>query len=80
MIIAPHLENLSLFSDLALIRLFGSLLFESHIGSTLLAQWSNESVFYAAAVPAAIAALSSALLAKAMNGAPEPKAAALARH
>ena len=51
-----------------------------YIGGTLLAQWSNESVFYAAAVPAAIAALSSALLAKAMNGAPEPKAAALARH
>ena len=51
-----------------------------YIGGTLLAQWSNEAVFYAAAVPAAIAALSSALLAKAMNGAGEPKAAVLARH
>ena len=50
-----------------------------YIGSTLLAQWSNEAVFYAAAVPAAIATLSSALLARAMNGAAEPKAAALAR-
>jgi hypothetical protein len=44
------------------------------------AHWSNESVFYAAAVPAAIAALSSVLLARAMNGAGEPKAAVLARH
>jgi AAHS family 4-hydroxybenzoate transporter-like MFS transporter len=49
-------------------------------GEMLHAQWSNESVFYAAAVPAAIATLSSVLLAKAMNGAAEPKAAALARH
>jgi len=49
-------------------------------GGMLHAQWSNESVFYAAAVPAAIATLSSVLLAKAMNGAAEPKAAVLARH
>jgi len=49
-------------------------------GLMLGAHWSNESVFYAAAVPAAIAALSSVLLARAMNGAAEPKAAVLARH
>jgi AAHS family 4-hydroxybenzoate transporter-like MFS transporter len=49
-------------------------------GLMLGAHWSNESVFYAAAVPAAIAALSSVLLARAMNGAGEPKAAVLARH
>jgi len=49
-------------------------------GAMLGAQWSNESVFYAAAVPAAIATLSSVLLAKAMNGAVEPKTAVLARH
>jgi hypothetical protein len=44
------------------------------------AHWSNEALFYAAAVPAAIATLSSALLGRAMNGAAEPKAAVLARH
>ena len=49
-------------------------------GAMLGAQWSNESVFYAAAVPAAIATLSAVLLAKAMDGAGEPKAAVLARH
>src|SRR4029079_12314084 len=49
-------------------------------GLMLGAHWSNESVFYAAAVPAAIAALSSVLLARAMNGAGEPKAAVLATH
>jgi len=50
------------------------------LGATMLgAHWSDEAVFYAAAVPAAIAALSALLLAKAMNGAPRPEAAALAR-
>ena len=50
------------------------------LGATMLgAHWSNEAVFYAAAVPAAIAALSALLLAKVMNGAPRPEAAALAR-
>jgi AAHS family 4-hydroxybenzoate transporter-like MFS transporter len=50
------------------------------LGASMLgAHWSNEAVFYVAAVPAAIAALSSLLLAKAMNGAPRPEAAALAR-
>ncbi len=44
------------------------------------AHWSNESVFYAAAVPAAIATVSAVFLAKAINGALEPKAAVLARH
>jgi AAHS family 4-hydroxybenzoate transporter-like MFS transporter len=49
-------------------------------GAMLGAQWSNEAVFYAAAVPAAIATLSALLLAKAMNGAVEPKTPVLARH
>jgi AAHS family 4-hydroxybenzoate transporter-like MFS transporter len=50
------------------------------IGAAMLgAHWSNEAVFYATAVPAAIAALSALLLGKAMNGAPRPEAAALAR-
>jgi MFS transporter, AAHS family, 4-hydroxybenzoate transporter len=49
-------------------------------GAMLGAQWSNESVFYAAAVPAAIATLASALLARPMNGMGERKAVALARH
>jgi MFS transporter, AAHS family, 4-hydroxybenzoate transporter len=49
-------------------------------GEMLGAQWSNESVFYAAAVPAAIATLASALLARPINGIGEPKAAVLARH
>jgi AAHS family 4-hydroxybenzoate transporter-like MFS transporter len=49
-------------------------------GAMLGAQWSNESVFYAAAVPAAIATLSSAFLTRAVNGAAEPKAPVLARH
>jgi AAHS family 4-hydroxybenzoate transporter-like MFS transporter len=48
-------------------------------GAMLGAQWSNESVFYAAAVPAAIATMSAVFLAKAINGAVEPKAAVLAR-
>ena len=48
-------------------------------GAMLGAQWSNEAVFYAVAVPAAIATLSALLLAKALNGAPRPEAAALAR-
>jgi MFS transporter, AAHS family, 4-hydroxybenzoate transporter len=43
------------------------------------AQWTNEALFHAAALPAVVATLSVLLLATVMNGAAEPKAAALAR-
>jgi AAHS family 4-hydroxybenzoate transporter-like MFS transporter len=50
------------------------------IGSAMLgAHWSNEAVFHAVAVPAAIATVSALLLARVLNGAPRPEAAALAR-
>ena len=52
--------------------LIGSAMFSAH--------WSNESVFRATAIPALIATLAALLLAKALNGAPRPEAAALARH
>ena len=47
------------------------------IGGLMLgAHWSNESVFYAVAVPALIATLSALLLGKVINGAAEPKVVA----
>jgi AAHS family 4-hydroxybenzoate transporter-like MFS transporter len=48
-------------------------------GAMLGAQWSNEALFYAVAVPALVATLAALLLGKVINGAAEPKAVALAK-